>query len=276
MPPRNNWLPHTSPVRVSDCIDTVSLLVSCHWHMPKHNGAFALEKWLLQIRNTSWFWYSLACKIRNFSKHPLQLTKNIYLCPAKPRDWPGQRKRILRFVPQRWIWTIHIVKWGVLQGWLLSLFNVCVFEHQHKQWSNPYWNWFSFHGSPDPASENKDKFGRLRSVYHYSVLNQQKRNKMENKEKNETQNRREFFKQAAKKALPILGAITLGSLPQIIKANNEALGCTSGSCYMVCGYSCQKGCSDDCLTSCKGNCKRTCSGGSSGEYSGSTSSSSSS
>ena len=48
----------------------------------------------------------------------------------------------------------------------LSLFNVCVFNNTlHKQWSLPY-PLFLYTGSPDPTSENKDKFGRLRSVCH--------------------------------------------------------------------------------------------------------------
>ena len=52
----------------------------------------------------------------------------------------------------------------------LSLFNVCVFVYTlHKQWSLPY-PLFLYTGSPDPTSENKDKFGRLRSVCHRTTL----------------------------------------------------------------------------------------------------------
>ena len=38
---------------------------------------------------------------------------------------------------------------------------------------------------------------------------------MENKKKDELQNRREFFKRAAKGALPILGAIVLANVPNV-------------------------------------------------------------
>ena len=48
----------------------------------------------------------------------------------------------------------------------LSLFNVCVSEHQHKQWSVTVSVILIYHGSPDPTTRNKDKIGRLRSVYH--------------------------------------------------------------------------------------------------------------
>lgn len=52
----------------------------------------------------------------------------------------------------------------------LSLFNVCVFNNTlHKQWSLPY-PLFLYTGSPDPTSENKDKFGRGRSVCHRITL----------------------------------------------------------------------------------------------------------
>ena len=46
---------------------------------------------------------------------------------------------------------------------------------------------------------------------------------MEKNEKNEElQNRREFFKKAAKSALPILGAIVLAGAPQILKATEKS------------------------------------------------------
>lgn len=41
---------------------------------------------------------------------------------------------------------------------------------------------------------------------------------MENKKKDELQNRREFFKKAAKGALPILGAIVLANMPGVLNA----------------------------------------------------------
>lgn len=102
---------------------------------------------------------------------------------------------------------------------------------------------------------------------------------MENKKerKEEIQSRREFFKKAAKGALPILGAVILASSPIISKAvEKESMGCSS-SCYRSCvgtcegdctsrckdgcsgcGTSCQKGCAN----SCNGGCKYTCKGSS--------------
>ena len=51
------------------------------------------------------------------------------------------------------------------EGWLLSLL-CCVIQTQHKQRSDSFIHYFSFHGSPDPLNGNKDKFGRLRSLCH--------------------------------------------------------------------------------------------------------------
>lgn len=97
---------------------------------------------------------------------------------------------------------------------------------------------------------------------------------MENKkERNEEiQSRREFFKKAAKGALPILGAVILASSPIISKAvEKELMGCSSGcwySCYGTCkGYcegtcegGCKGTCTGSCFGSCAGSCHRTCSG----------------
>ncbi len=98
---------------------------------------------------------------------------------------------------------------------------------------------------------------------------------MENKKerKEEIQSRREFFKKAAKGALPILGAVILASSPIISKAvEKESMGCYN-SCYnscldtckgtcatrcalqcSSCGTTCQKGCA----ASCNGGCKYSC------------------
>ncbi len=61
---------------------------------------------------------------------------------------------------------------------------------------------------------------------------------MEKNEKNEElQNRREFFKKAAKSALPILGAIVLAGAPQILKATEKSpMGCNYG-CAGACSHS---------------------------------------
>lgn len=76
---------------------------------------------------------------------------------------------------------------------------------------------------------------------------------MENNKNNETQNRREFFKEAAKKALPIFGAVALLSNPMIAKAvEKKTLGCQD--CY----YECGKTCNNNCIGSCEGNCTASC------------------
>ena len=84
---------------------------------------------------------------------------------------------------------------------------------------------------------------------------------MEKKMNNEElQNRREFFKKAAKGALPILAAVALSGVPTIAKSAEKApMGCEYG-----CSYSCKGTCSGECLVSCqgcKGTCSATCSGG---------------
>lgn len=85
---------------------------------------------------------------------------------------------------------------------------------------------------------------------------------MKNVKKNEElQSRREFFKKAAKGALPILGAIVLANVPSLTQAVNTQ----STSC--VAGAACTGGCSGDCKGTCKfgcsgcsGGCKGTCTG----------------
>lgn len=79
---------------------------------------------------------------------------------------------------------------------------------------------------------------------------------MENKKKDELQNRREFFKKAAKGALPILGAIVLANVPGICKASESSV-------EMGCGTNCQQRCSS-CGTACFKGCSNGCSGGCTG------------
>lgn len=76
---------------------------------------------------------------------------------------------------------------------------------------------------------------------------------METKNKNEEiQSRREFFKKAAKVALPVVGAIALANLPI---ANAEAqYGC------LGCGQSCRGTCSGPCTAACARSCSGSCSG----------------
>ena len=93
---------------------------------------------------------------------------------------------------------------------------------------------------------------------------------MEKTKKNEElQSRREFFKRAAKGALPILGAIVLAGAPAIVKAVEESpMGCKNGcsggclgSCRGGCSGSCHYGCTNSCNTTCQHQCKTSCKGG---------------
>ena len=76
---------------------------------------------------------------------------------------------------------------------------------------------------------------------------------MEEKNKREEiQSRREFFKKAAKAALPVVGAAILVNLPSFAQAAESGCGFTcSNSCY---------GCSGMCGSSCSGSCKGGCGG----------------
>lgn len=78
----------------------------------------------------------------------------------------------------------------------------------------------------------------------------------ENKKKEELQSRRGFFKSAAKKALPILAAVALANVPQIMKAAEAETGCNR-----ACSYSCKGGCSGGCQTQCAADgCGHSCAG----------------
>lgn len=86
---------------------------------------------------------------------------------------------------------------------------------------------------------------------------------MQTRRNNETQNRREFFKEAAKKALPILGVFFM-SKPLIAHAE-EILetGCKtgcSGGCRTLCEEGCSHSCNGGCKDTCEGRCKDTCKG----------------
>lgn len=91
---------------------------------------------------------------------------------------------------------------------------------------------------------------------------------MNKKGKNEElQSRRQFFKKAAKGALPILGAIALAGTPTIIKAAADTpMGCEysctawcadncSGRCQETCTSACARTCSSYCNSACNGTCK---------------------
>lgn len=82
---------------------------------------------------------------------------------------------------------------------------------------------------------------------------------MENRENKDLQDRREFFKEAAKKALPVIGAVVLLSNPVLAKAmQNESLGCNNG-CTGSC-QGCRGGCTNQC-TGCGSYCSKNCSAG---------------
>ena len=58
-----------------------------------------------------------------------------------------------------------------------------------------------------------------------------------NKNNEELQSRRQFFKQAAKGALPIIAAAVMASAPAVVKAANTPMDCYSscmGTCYGTC------------------------------------------
>ena len=77
----------------------------------------------------------------------------------------------------------------------------------------------------------------------------------------ELQSRREFFKKAAKAALPVVGAVVLSSLP-IIKSE-AATGCES-LCVLSCDTGCSSGCNTSCYQGCYSGCRNTCQGNCSG------------
>lgn len=75
-------------------------------------------------------------------------------------------------------------------------------------------------------------------------------------EKNEEiQNRREFFKNAAKKALPLFAVALLGTgvLSSCTKDKDSASGSSSG-----CGHSCSGSCEGDCAGDCDDGCWTAC------------------
>ena len=82
---------------------------------------------------------------------------------------------------------------------------------------------------------------------------------MKTNENEELQSRREFFKSAAKAALPVVGAVVLGSLPIKLQAESSSSCSFCGGGCKGCSGSCVGSCSDVC-TSCSGTCNTTCKG----------------
>lgn len=77
------------------------------------------------------------------------------------------------------------------------------------------------------------------------------------KQKEELQSRREFFKKAAKGALPVISFIALSTLSIPIKAA-KTTDCEK-ACVASCGAACTS-CWTGCTGTCKG-CRGTCEGG---------------
>ncbi|MDE7180839.1 MAG: hypothetical protein K2N88_06550 [Muribaculaceae bacterium] len=88
---------------------------------------------------------------------------------------------------------------------------------------------------------------------------------MKQNRKEELQSRRQFFKKAAKSALPILGAIVLANVPMFTSSAEAATscnyGCSSGctGCLASCARSCTS-CSDGCASGCHRTCYTGCNG----------------
>ncbi len=75
--------------------------------------------------------------------------------------------------------------------------------------------------------------------------------------------RRGFFKKAAGKMLPVIGAIFLSGIPSFINAapSSTPMNCNgscSGSCSGDCSGSCDSGCSGGCGKGCSGYCDNSC------------------
>lgn len=95
------------------------------------------------------------------------------------------------------------------------------------------------------------------------------------KNKEELLSRRQFFRQVASKALPIMALTAIPSLlkscviddPVYIedfcsgctgKCTNSCQGLCVGGCYGSCSGSCSSGCQGACKGTCKGTCYTAC------------------
>lgn len=82
----------------------------------------------------------------------------------------------------------------------------------------------------------------------------------------ELHSRRDFFKNAAKGVLPIIGAIVMVSVPVFTRAENSdgvtnCMGCQGkcmASCTGTCSNQCKGSCKYDCIGGCKAGCRNTC------------------
>ena len=99
----------------------------------------------------------------------------------------------------------------------------------------------------------------LETISFHNLLRFMKKNQ----KNEELQSRREFFKKAAKSALPILGAISLSFYPIFSDAieTSREMGCGMGcrnECIATCKGSCSMKCVNSCAAGCDNYCSRTC------------------
>ncbi len=73
----------------------------------------------------------------------------------------------------------------------------------------------------------------------------------------ELQNRREFFKKAAKAALPVVGAVVLSNIPQMVSATQAGQCMCANNCVSSCHDTCLYSCYNTCRTSCRSGCKHS-------------------
>lgn len=78
----------------------------------------------------------------------------------------------------------------------------------------------------------------------------------EQKKNEELQSRREFFRNAAKAALPILGVIALAHAPILSQAAEHPATCI-GNCWGTCKGTCTKSCNGNCAGLCTTRCFST-------------------
>ena len=82
--------------------------------------------------------------------------------------------------------------------------------------------------------------------------------KKDEKKKEELQSRREFFKKAAKAALPVVGAVVLSQIPANAQYHYGSGVHAVRPLLEPVDLSCNGGCSSQCYGSCKGSCGTQC------------------
>lgn len=128
----------------------------------------------------------------------------------------------------------------------------------------------SFQSRAKPHASNREMNNRYRLSRFFFLTDQLESEEsighdrpiMKSKKNEELQSRREFFKRAAKAALPIVGAVVLANAPIIAKAatpDDCKYGCSS-LCYSSCRGSCQYNCYTGCQSNCRGGCSGSCQG----------------